>query len=264
MDSDTFAMLLVGILLMTIGAISACGRVKRVMQSFDHGDAFASEAFGFETVAAYTLCSLGIAVGILAMINFVTYQPPPPNNLIILDIDGVLNHNKAPKRINISHLYDPACVERLNHIIKETHAKLLVCSAWRIGSNTVSSMQSVLESIGVEGEVIGLTPSLNGEFTRDDEITLWLEKHMPVDLFGMVYIDDDVSKRFKDIQVRPSWETGGLQDIHVQHAMIKLHDGLDKDFSIGKVATWKSKTYSEMNFGGRNIQQIPSPSAKMP
>jgi hypothetical protein len=187
--------------------------------------------------------------------NMLSWEPPPPIKLIILDVDGVLNHNKAPERLNVSHLYDPECVARLNGLIEEHHAKLLVCSAWRIGQ-TIGSMQELLESIGVKGEVIGLTPWYQGYHTRDDEITAWFSHYDDFsNIYSMVLLDDDSSSRFREIQVKPSWDQFGLLDHHIDQANIILNGGLPENFDIGKVEVCKSTASKETSFGGHFIQK---------
>lgn len=198
------------------------------------------------------------------MTEAINFKPPPPNNLIVLDIDGVLNHNKAPNRINVSHLYDPECINRMNRLIEETNSKIIVCSAWRIGHD-IDSMQKVLDSIGLKGEVIGLTAWMRGCRTRDDEITDWLKDYdiKKNKIHGIVLIDDDSSVRFKGIQVKPSWENYGFLDIHVGLATKILTEGLPKDFDIGTVTPCESIVTDEMNFGGHKIQEIPSDTSKV-
>lgn len=58
---------------------------------------------------------------------------------LFLDIDGVLNHdvwfNSPSYKNNQANwqvsMFDPTCVERVNRILQETGAKLVVSSSWR-------------------------------------------------------------------------------------------------------------------------------------
>lgn len=56
---------------------------------------------------------------------------------VFLDIDGVLNHQEWYQSIHKKDLqypfseFDPACVERVNRILKETGATLVISSSWR-------------------------------------------------------------------------------------------------------------------------------------
>lgn len=198
---------------------------------------------------------LSICGALVVMNELLTFEPPPPIKLIMLDIDGVLNHNRAPKRLNASHLYDPACVDRLNKLIETHHAKLVVCSAWRIGQN-IESMQAILDSIGVKGEVIGLTPWFRGYHSRDDEITAWLQSYSKLkEIAGFVLLDDDSSERFVSYQVKPSWNKFGMLDKHLEQADTILSGKMPDKFDIGKVSICKSEASSETSFGGHHIQK---------
>lgn len=213
--------------------------------------------------AFYILSGILLLSGaILAMNLIIVSEIPPPIKLIVLDIDGVLNHNKAPKRINVSHLYDPECIDRLNKLIKHQEAKLVICSAWRIGQN-IESMQEILDSIGVKGEVIGLTPWYRGYHTRDDEITAWLQEYQYLDeIKGIVLIDDDSSERFAAYQVKPSWEEFGLRWEHVKQADAILNRKMPDKFDIGKVSICESVASKETNFGGHHLLKKPSTTSK--
>lgn len=200
--------------------------------------------------------------GIIMLGCVVTTEIPPPIKLIMLDIDGVLNHDKAPERLNVSHLYDPECVERFNTLVETHKAKIVVCSAWRIGQ-TIESMQETLDSIGVKGEVIGLTPWYEGYHTRDDEITAWLQGFDQLDdLEAFLVIDDDTSDRFESYQVKPSWDEFGFRQDHLEQADAVLSRKMPKKFDIGKVNVCESEVKEEMNFGGHNIRSGPSSSPK--
>src|ERR1700734_1402680 len=100
--------------------------------------------------------------------------------VVFLDIDGVLNskqwyaHN-ASCREDISsterklweHSIDPDCVQRLNRILQQTGAVVIVSSSWR-KKHALSEIVSILESRGFRGEVKGAT-SANGTLSRTEE-----------------------------------------------------------------------------------------------
>ncbi len=118
--------------------------------------------------------------------------------VIFLDIDGVLNSNDwyVYRRDNVAmdsvdaqypfYEFDPRAVKRLNRIIEQTGAKIVVSSSWRSGE-TVESLQKLLDSVGVVGEVIGLTPHLwcskpypdkdGYRVPRGCEIDWWLDNY---------------------------------------------------------------------------------------
>jgi hypothetical protein len=105
--------------------------------------------------------------------------------VIFLDIDGVLNSNDwytNRKKNNLTEQYpltefDPKAVERLNRIILETGAKIVVSSSWRAG-RSVNELQDLLISVGVIGEVVGKTNRLTHDtynIPRGCEIDYWLK-----------------------------------------------------------------------------------------
>jgi hypothetical protein len=118
--------------------------------------------------------------------------------IIFLDIDGVLNSQDwyIFRRENVAmdateaqypfYEFDPRAVARLNRIIEETSAKIVVSSSWRSGQ-TVETLQKLLNSVGVVGEVVGLTPHLwcrkpyedmcGYRIPRGCEIDWWLDNH---------------------------------------------------------------------------------------
>jgi hypothetical protein len=118
--------------------------------------------------------------------------------IIFLDFDGVLNHelwykkrfetiNKDDVSTNYPYYeFDLEAVNNLNKIIKETDAKVVVSSTWRIGK-TVKQLQDMLNLVGFKGEVIDTSPSfyargidneenkINYTIPRGCEIDWWLE-----------------------------------------------------------------------------------------
>ena len=71
--------------------------------------------------------------------------------VIFLDIDGVLNQHRFQKG---AALIDPGCVARLNKIISETDARIVVHSAWRYmvleRSMTVDGFAHMLATHGID------------------------------------------------------------------------------------------------------------------
>lgn len=259
MHEDQVLLYTIAGVLLIAGTLFPAYIVRDAIENFEKESSFTLKSM----MLLYVLWTLAYFAGGFSLVEAITFKPPPPNNLIILDIDGVLNHNKAPQRLNVSHLYDPECVDRMNSLIEETNSKLVICSAWRIGQS-IDSMTKILDSIGLKGEVIGLTMWESRCETRDDEITAWLagydiKKHQ---IHGIVVIDDDGSERFSSITVQPSWDNLGFQSVHKDQAYSILSEGLPKDFDIGTVTPCESTVEEEMNFGGHKIQEIPSSTLK--
>lgn len=115
---------------------------------------------------------------------------------LFLDIDGVLNHEKWYREHVNDHrdsfkewweaCFDPECVDRLNKILEETGARLVVSSSWK-GDR---ELKRYFEKVGITTD-FDITPNLhfNGRWPdRGDEINEFLKTH-PCDNY--VIIDDD-------------------------------------------------------------------------
>lgn len=112
--------------------------------------------------------------------------------VIFLDIDGVLNSRKFYKS-DYAYAYpdddlDPYAVKRLNHIIEQTKAKVVISSSWRL-EHDQAEIQMMMNRNGFQGEIIDMTDNLIKKgMDRGDEIQQWIEAHSDVESF--VVIDD--------------------------------------------------------------------------
>lgn len=113
-----------------------------------------------------------------------------PIKVIFLDIDGVLNYDNWYVSNEYQKLQwnedneldiDPACAERINNICKETGAKIVISSDWRI-SWYGTTMR--LERGGINPEyILDKTPERmwinipNFDHSRGAEIEDWLVFH---------------------------------------------------------------------------------------
>ena len=117
-----------------------------------------------------------------------------------IDIDGVLNYtnwyvsDRNPGNLNGKEGdIDPLCAERVNHICKETGAKIVISSDWRISWPYCIDR---IEKGGIEhGLIIDKTPEhmwvehTSEEFkSRGCEIDNWLSQHPECENF--VILDD--------------------------------------------------------------------------
>jgi hypothetical protein len=228
--------------------------VVKYIQLFDHKRYIPTRKTVIDWVLPFFLCLVGIVIGLLALEEAMTYTPPPKNNLIILDIDGVLNHNRTKHRQKNGLIgWSEACVAQFNRITQDNpNTSIVICSAWRIG-HTLEDMQALGKEMGIEAPIIGITPSFNHDRPRDDEITAWLQEAKGT-WDGMLVIDDDSSERFSRIQIKPNWEAGGLIDIQADRAIRMLKKGLPENFDIGRLeSTCKSEIKKEMSFGGQRV-----------
>ena len=75
--------------------------------------------------------------------------------VIFLDFDGVLNSINGYSDIQIVSCFkiDPECMDRLNQIIDQTDAKIVISSAWRCHYN-MEELQEILDDGGLKGEII--------------------------------------------------------------------------------------------------------------
>ena len=85
--------------------------------------------------------------------------------VVFLDFDGVLNSQpflvtesvNGYETIGEASALDPANVEHLNAIVRETGAVVVISSSWRHGRK-LSDLRTMLESRGFVGQVLGRTP----------------------------------------------------------------------------------------------------------
>ena len=118
------------------------------------------------------------------------------NNIIFLDVDGVLRTHKSDlewsKQLNIpilkgvNRLFSKSAVDNLNEVIILTKAKIVVTSTWRINLS-VEELNKIFKERGVIGEVIDKTGiNFSG---RGLEIKEWLDNNS---VSNYVVLDDQV------------------------------------------------------------------------
>lgn len=134
------------------------------------------------------------------------------NNIVFLDIDGVLNTLmidtkpfESSGQISRDGFYYELCfpedkrvsnrqaVMWLNKLCKETNAKIVISSTWRMGINGFKLTKEALRNTGLleEIEIIGQTEILNQyDFNiRGREIENYLDNHPEINRY--VILDDD-------------------------------------------------------------------------
>lgn len=128
---------------------------------------------------------------------------------LFLDIDGVLNHDgwfcsnayKESRDNWKKSMFDPQCVERVNRILKETGAELVVSSSWR----DMADLKEIFEGVGLPTEfhktpyADHIYPDLDPikdlgnddiRYWRGSEIKYWLE-HNAEKPYSYCILDDD-------------------------------------------------------------------------
>ena len=157
--------------------------------------------------------------------------------IVFLDIDGVLNSHeyireRAPEKERGSIIgIDPVAVVRLNRLVRETRAEIVVSSTKRAG-RTRAQLIEMLEERGFVGVVRGMTPEhvvptpggLYVAERRGHEIGAWLEAapRYGVEVESFVILDDDRDMaHLADRLVKTSFDNG-LTDADVDRAIAML------------------------------------------
>lgn len=129
------------------------------------------------------------------------------NNVIFLDIDGVLNsnfwNNSHQKEISDGKLIDKEKIRLLAKLVKNTNAKIILHSGWRFWYNSNlepirKESENLSRLLQQEGIVIeGMTPDFSTKEIRKSrkfslvkasEILAWLSEHKEIDKW--IVIDD--------------------------------------------------------------------------
>lgn len=105
---------------------------------------------------------------------------------IFLDVDGVLNHEAAFRAHSEAghsghYVLDPACVDRVLKLQRETGSIVVLSSTWRL----LREARIVLAHAGIQ--IRGCTPRRPGD-KRGHEIADWLAEH---GVRPYVILDDD-------------------------------------------------------------------------
>lgn len=154
--------------------------------------------------------------------------------IIFLDFDGVVNSMRFCEELSertkreggstaTRHMIDPEAVARLNKLITEFQAVVVVSSSWRKIFD-VPTLQEILDAKGFVGKIIDVTPDLSGEpiyepnqrRERGFEIARWLKENAP-DAEYVVFDDDSDMSAVQERFVHTSWGHG-LLDEHIEQA----------------------------------------------
>lgn len=153
--------------------------------------------------------------------------------VLFLDIDGVVNSAEYFRETDftvepetyLEYYYrkiDPQLVARLNRILSETGAKVVISSSWRV-MHSKEDILFMLQQRGFAGDIIDVTLRLTQD-TRGDEIRIWLENTRE-NIESFVILDDDSDMaNLGQYHVHTTWEKG-LQDEHVEKAVSILNGG---------------------------------------
>lgn len=148
--------------------------------------------------------------------------------IVFLDFDGVLNDTrflaahvaKSGSRVIAASAWrpedhlDPARIARLNEIVADDFARVVVSSSWRCQFE-IPRLRELLEGVGFKGEVLDRTPWFPGH-GRHVEIKRWLQ-HQVVEVDRFVILDDD-REAGVGFGHRYVFVCDGLEDEHVERA----------------------------------------------
>lgn len=151
--------------------------------------------------------------------------------ICFLDLDGVLVtgahmlalHERKEKNFQVP---DPACVERLNRMLEETGAWVVVSSSWRmkyVNRNDHEGIRKMLGDLGVQCWTLPdatMTPALRGDRERGDEIQAWLDEHPRVGQF--VILDDDSDMKHLHTRLVRTTFAKGFEEHHIAEAKFIL------------------------------------------
>ncbi|MBL8683563.1 MAG: hypothetical protein JNK05_30615 [Myxococcales bacterium] len=124
---------------------------------------------------------------------------------MFLDIDGVLNSDRYFEEVPwpegaswwSAAAIDPRAVARVNAIVSETNARVVLSSSWRRRA-PLDELCALLRSRGLEQPLLSATPSLyrtpdGVRLTRGDEVLSWLasERDAGVIVDAYVVLEDE-------------------------------------------------------------------------
>ncbi len=161
--------------------------------------------------------------------------PYKMNNVIFLDIDGVLNSrfwkNENQREISEGKHVDPEMVKRFAYFVKKTNAYVILHSGWRFWFDEHMNPKRIesellVKTLNEAGITIsGITPDLTNEeirrtkkfsLVKADEIILWLKEN-PVDNW-VVFDDLNLNNnKIEKHQVRTDADVG-LTDEDIEKA----------------------------------------------
>lgn len=149
------------------------------------------------------------------------------NNIIFLDVDGVLNSIKTKERFEGVIGLDNDLVNKLSLIIKKTNALVVISSTWRLSDLRKRKLINTLNEYNIK--VIGSTIdfSITGEEDRVDEIFNWLENNKDIKIKNWIAIDDynltQINSKISNSNFVKTIYDVGLTNKNVIEAISKLN-----------------------------------------
>jgi hypothetical protein len=145
--------------------------------------------------------------------------------VIFLDIDGVLNCKSTPNPRKFPYVVDPKLLNRLEWLLEQSGAKVVLSSTWRYDpAGLFSAKHSGIPFVDV-------IPDMPKK-PRRDEILTWLKGHPDVQRFVVIDDEDDELDQLPLFQ--PSARSGLTDDI-ARGAAQYLNGETDQDMRSSSV-----------------------------
>lgn len=142
--------------------------------------------------------------------------------LIFLDIDGVLIFSESPNYLTGAKVaaephtrFDPGAVSRLNTLLRESDAEVVISSTWRL-YHGLEGCRAILAAAGLQypDRLISVTPNFSLQekghhVPRREEIEAWLVTHNdPANPRPFIILDDETDAGIEGHYVKCSWVFG--------------------------------------------------------
>ena len=118
------------------------------------------------------------------------------NNILILDLDGVINvtiPNLKHEHVYLldqkqEDLFIPQLAKNINKLCKAFDFKIVISSTWR-KHYSIQELEYLLRYMGIEAPIIGITPVINDK-SRAFEIQSWAKENKS--MWAKYYVLDDM------------------------------------------------------------------------
>lgn len=114
---------------------------------------------------------------------------------------------------------DSIPIAKLNYLLSQTGAKIVVSSSWR----SDSALQEIFAIVGIPA-YIDITPYCESRH-RGTEIKMWLDKHPEVENYVILDDDNDMLDEQLDHYIQTDWMKRGLNDENVEQTIKILNNG---------------------------------------
>jgi hypothetical protein len=145
--------------------------------------------------------------------------------VIFLDIDGVLNCKATPNPRKFPYVVDPSLLNRLNRLVAETGASIVLSSTWRL--DPVGLIAAKFWNI----PYADVCPDMPGR-PRREEILTWLKQNSDATRFAVIDDEDDDLDSLPLFQ--PSARTGLTEEI-VEGVASYLNGSTDRTMRCNRV-----------------------------